>query len=430
MTLWLLQLAIIVVACGCFGALAERVGQSRVVGEIVAGIVLGPSIVGAITPGFYGAVFGPAASTGISQLGEVGVVMLMFDVGLHMELGSSTSGGKSLRPALLVAFCGMALPFVLGLGAALWSWPALAAGYRKLEYVLFCGVALSVSAVPVMGKMVIDMKLTRHPAAKLALGAAMLTDLAGWLALGVIASLSVAGSSATLFVAVLGELIGFGIASLLLVRLVVRPLARRAASPGERLAILVPYVLGSAWATAALGFHSVFGALFAAILLRDLPNLREDWDSHFGGFVRTVLLPVFFAYAGLHAKLNVLASSAAWFWFAVFFSVAFVGKFGGAFLGARAGGVNPRHAAIVGSLMNTRGLMELVVLAMGLQMGVLPGNVYAILVTMALVTTAMTIPFVRWFGGPAMRQEAEQPARDGDAPAALRGFEPHGETMR
>ncbi|KVM69250.1 MULTISPECIES: cation:proton antiporter [Burkholderia] len=424
---WLLQLAIIVVACGCFGALAERVGQSRVVGEIVAGIVLGPSIVGAITPGFYATVFGPAASSGIAQLGEVGVVMLMFDVGLHLEPRASTHGGKSMRPALLVAFCGMALPFAIGLGAALWSWPSLAAGYRKLEYVLFCGVALSVSAVPVMARMVIDMRIARHPAARLALGAAMITDLAGWLALGVVASLSAAGSSLTMFVVVLVELLGFGLASALLVRLVVRPLARRAASPGERLAILVPYVLGSAWATAALGFHSVFGALFAAILLRELPNLREDWDAHFGGFVRTVLLPVFFAYAGLHARLDVLATSAAWFWFAVFFSVAFIGKFGGAFLGARLGGAGRRDAAIVGSLMNTRGLMELVVLAMGLQIGVLPGNVYAILVTMALVTTAMTIPFVRWFGGAAIREASRQRH---DARAALPGFEQHRETTR
>jgi Kef-type K+ transport system membrane component KefB len=412
MTFWLLQLAIIVVVCAVFGSLAERLGQSRVVGEIVAGIVLGPSIIGSITPGFYATVFGPAASSGISQLGEVGVVMLMFDLGLHLDLGQA-GGAKSLRPALLVALCGMALPFAVGMAAALWSWPTLAAGYHKLEYVLFCGIALSVSAVPVMAKMVVDLKITRHPAAKLALGSAMITDLAGWLTLGVIASLSVAGSSLVSFAIVIAQLLGFGLASAVLVRLVIRPLARRAATPGELLAIIVPYVLASAWATTALGFHSVFGALFSAILLRDLPNLREHWDAQFGGFVRTVLLPVFFAYTGLHAKLNVLTTSTAWFWFAVFFSVAFLGKFGGAFLGARVSGVGLRHSAMVGALMNTRGLMELVVLSMGLQMGVLPGNVYAIMVTMALVTTAMTIPFLRWFGGaeilPAAARESLPP---------------------
>ncbi|WP_321968092.1 cation:proton antiporter [Burkholderia cepacia] len=397
MTFWLLQLAIIVAACGCFGALARRIGQSRVVGEIVAGIVLGPSIIGAITPEFYATVFGPSASAGISQLGEVGVVMLMFDVGLHLELGKKGDGLKSFQPALLVAACGMALPFVLGIGAALWSRSALAANYPKLEYVLFCGVALSVSAVPVMAKIVFDLNLTRHPAARLALGAAMITDLAGWIALGVVASLSVAGSGAISFVVVIAELLGFGVVSILLVKFIVRPLCRRAKSPGECLSIVVPYIFASAWGTAALGFHSLFGALFAAILLGDLANLRENWDAYFGSFVRMILLPVFFAYAGLHAKLSVLTTSAAWFWFAVFFFVAFVGKFGGSFLGARAGGTGTRDAAIIGSLMNTRGLMELVVLAMGLQMGVLPENVYAILVTMALVTTAMTIPFVRLF---------------------------------
>jgi Kef-type K+ transport system membrane component KefB len=398
MAMWLLQLAIIIMACRWFGWLAERVGQSRVVGEIVAGIVLGPSVVGAISPAFYSTAFGPAASSGISQLGETGVVMLMFQVGLHLDFGAS-GGLKAFKPALLVAVGGMIFPFVTGMAAAIFSWPTLAPHVSELSYVLFCGIALSVSAVPVMAKMVLDLRLTQHPAAKLALSAAMFTDLAGWIMLAVIASMSIIGTGSSALPKILAGLVAFVVASVLLVRFVVRPITAQTNSPGGLVAVIVPYVLASAWASAALGFHSVFGSLAAAILLRGIPDLQKHWDAHFDGFVRVVLLPVFFAYAGLHVSLTVLSTSTAWLWFAIFFSIAFVGKFGGSYLGARVAGVGPRDSAIVGSLMNTRGLMELVVLSIGLKMHVLPQSVYAILVTIALVTTAMTVPFIRLLGG-------------------------------
>jgi len=407
MTMWLTQLAIIVATCSCFAYVAERIGQSSVIGEIVAGIVLGPSVLGLWHSNFYGLIFGPTASTGISLLGEVGVVILMFQVGMHLDFGQ-VKGLRTYKPALVVAAAGLALPFVMGLGAAIVSWPILAAHFSRLSYLLFCGVALSVSALPVMSQIVLDLRMTHHPAARLALSAAMLTDLAGWTILGGIASLSIVHSPAGI-VTLLAGLIGFIVVSILVVRLVVRPLCDRAASPGELIAVVVPYVFVSSSASGILGFHSVFGALTAAILLRGVPNMLKHWNAYFDGFSRMVLLPVFFANAGLHVSLPALPTSTACIWFAIFFCVAFFGKFGGSYLAARACGIDARDSAIVGSLMNTRGLMELVVLSVGLQLGVVPQSVYAILVTIALVTTAMTVPLVNFFGGSGFRE----PARSG-----------------
>jgi Kef-type K+ transport system membrane component KefB len=147
MSMWLVQLAIIIVVCGCAGWLAERLGQCRVVGEIAAGILLGPSVIGAISPAFYTAMFGVASSTGIAQLGDIGVILLMFQLGLHLNLDLEDGIG-SLSAPLIVAFSGMAFPFAAGAAVAALSWQTLAPHIPATRYVLFCGVALSVSAVP------------------------------------------------------------------------------------------------------------------------------------------------------------------------------------------------------------------------------------------------------------------------------------------
>jgi Kef-type K+ transport system membrane component KefB len=410
MTMWLFQLALIIAVCACFGRIAEQLGQCRVVGEIAAGIFLGPSVVGGISPRFYDLMFGAAASSGMSQLGEVGVVLLMFQIGLHMDFGAGRAD-RSLKVPLTIAACGMALPFAGGVLAAIASRPILAPHLPALRYILFCGVALSVSAVPVMARIVTDMRLTHYPAVKQALSAAMFTDIAGWLLLAGIASISVSGFGQATLLRTLAGLTGFVAISLAVSRFFIRPYARhavRTGAMGRLIGVVVPYMLVSAWATSALGMHSAFGSLFAAVMLRGIPELQKQWSLHFDGFVRVVLLPVFFAYAGLHVSISGLDGSTSWLWFGIFLCIAFIGKFGGSYLGARVCGMNRPDAAIVGSLMNTRGLMELIVLSIGLQMHALPQGVYAILVFVALVTTAMTVPFIRRFSAPSLRLAEQQ----------------------
>ncbi|WP_010116540.1 cation:proton antiporter, partial [Burkholderia oklahomensis] len=166
--MWLLQLAIVITVCHACGHLAERIGQARVIGEIAAGILLGPTIFGAFAPDVHRALFPAATQSGIALLCEVGLVLLMFEVGLHLRIPNTFSWADVRLPGL-VALLGLALPFALGVGVALGSKDALAAGYAPVPYALFCGVALGVSAVPVMARIVADLGLSAHPSATTAL---------------------------------------------------------------------------------------------------------------------------------------------------------------------------------------------------------------------------------------------------------------------
>ncbi|KVX60528.1 cation:proton antiporter [Burkholderia stagnalis] len=397
MTIWLLQLVLVIALCNVCGRVAERLGQCAVVGEIAAGLLLGPSLFGAIAPGFYDMLFGPRAPAGMGQVGEVGLVLLMFQVGLHLEFGA-TFRDKRWRTPVAVAAFGLCLPGALGMIIAIVSKNTLASEAPALAYVLFCGVALSVSAVPVMARIVDDLRLGAMAGARHAMSAAMLTDALGWLLLATIASLSSGPGWA--FVRMLGSLLLYLAVTALLARFVIRPLlarlARSAHAARDRLAVLFCFVIASALATSLIGFHSAFGALAAALFVRNVPGLAKEWHDNVEGFVRLVLMPVFFAYAGLHASLGSIDDATGWLWFGVFLAGGFIGKFGGSYLGARATGLAPHDAMLVGSLMNTRGLMELIVLSIGLQMQILPTRVYTILVVFALVTTALTAPLVRF----------------------------------
>jgi Kef-type K+ transport system membrane component KefB len=397
MTIWLLQLVVVIALCNVCGRIAERLGQCAVVGEIAAGLLLGPSLFGAIAPNFYDLLFGPRALSAMAQVSEVGLILLMFQVGLHMELGE-TLRGKRWRMPVAIAAGGLVAPAAIGMIVAIVSKDTLASDAPALPYVLFCGVALAVSAVPVMARIIDDLELSAMMGARHAMSAAMLTDALGWMLLATIASLSSGPGWA--FARMLLSLLAYLGLCALLVRFVVRPTLARLASTAhaarDRLAVLFCFVIASALATSLIGFHSAFGALAAALFVRRVPGVAKEWRDNVEGFVKLVLMPVFFAYAGLHASVGTIDDAASWMWFGVFLAGGFIGKFGGSYLGARATGLAPHDAMLVSSLMNTRGLMELIVLSIGLQMQILPPRVYTILVVFALVTTALTAPLIRF----------------------------------
>ncbi|WP_338805569.1 cation:proton antiporter [Pseudomonas chlororaphis] len=397
MTIWLLQLVLVIALCNVCGRIAERLGQCAVVGEIAAGLLLGPSLFGVIAPGFYDLLFGPRVLSAMAQVSEVGLILLMFQVGLHMELGQ-TLRGKRWRMPVAIAAGGLVVPAAIGMIVAIVSKDTLASDAPALPYVLFCGVALAVSAVPVMARIIDDLELSAMVGARHAMSAAMLTDALGWMLLATIASLSSGPGWA--FARMLLSLIAYLVLCALLVRFVVRPTLARLASTAhatrDRLAVLFCFVIVSALATSLIGFHSAFGALAAALFVRRVPGVAKEWRDNVEGFVKLALMPVFFAYAGLHASIGTIDDAASWMWFGVFLAGGFIGKFGGSYLGARATGLAPHDAMLVSSLMNTRGLMELIVLSIGLQMQILPPRVYTILVVFALVTTALTAPLVRF----------------------------------
>ncbi|SDJ53741.1 transporter, CPA2 family [Paraburkholderia steynii] len=392
--MWLLQVALVVLVCNGCGAIVERFGQCKVVGEIAGGILLGPLALGVVTPTLYKDLFSSSAVAGIGSLGDVGLVLLMFSIGLEIR----TPSRRALRDPVVIALAGMALPFAGGMVIAWLSHQLLAPQQPFWPYVLFCGVALSVSAVPVMARIVGDLGLVRHPGAASALSAAMVGDLFGWCMLSLIVCFSRSGvgwRALAIDTALLGAYV---ILLVLCMRWFLRRALERSLLQGgsrDTVAILAALVLISSWVTSRLGFHSAFGALLPGILLRDVPGLQEQFERLLGGFLHTILMPIFFAYAGLNLQLFDVTAHAQWFWLLAFATVGFSGKYLGAFAGSRLVGHSQADATVLATLMNARGLMELVFLSIGLQMRILPPNVYTMLVIFALFTTAVTAPLLR-----------------------------------
>ena len=404
MAMWPLQLCIIILATILCGALAKRLGQSRVVGEIAAGLLLGPAMLGAAGLYFNTDVYNTVFSNGdmpvMAQFGELGLVLLMFQLGLHLDL-TSLRGRAQMRVPVVVALSGIALPFAIGCAIAVYSHPIIAPQAPALGYVLFCGVALSISAMPVMVRIVMDLRMEGTYTAAIALTAASLTDLLGWLLLAAIAAISIGSFTWEHIARNVAWLFAFIMGSMLIVRPLWIAAIARVSPSGVTVRILpvvICYVLVSSWITTQIGFHSAFGALMAALALRDLPGLKEIWHDKIEGFVALALMPVFFALAGIQATLGSTSLPHFWLWFGLFLIGAIAGKFGGSYLGARLSGIGRRDAGVIGALMNTRGLMELIVLTIGLKLGVLPPAVYTMLFFMALATTAMTVPILRAFG--------------------------------
>lgn len=392
--MWLIQLAVVILVCNICGRLAERLGQCKVIGEISGGILLGPIAFGVVSPSSYKEFFTQDAVATIGQLGEIGLAMLMFEIGLEISVPSR----RAIIGPAAIAVAGMLLPFGGGVLIAWLSFDDLAPHQAFAPYVLFCGVALSVSAVPVMARIVGDLNLERHPGASAALMAAMFGDLLGWCMLSLIVGFSRADASwhllgidlalLCIYVALLAT-----VSKLFLPRLLKRLFGQ--ACSRDVITIIAVFVLASGWVTSKLGFHSAFGALLIGLLLREVQGIREQFQRSLSSFVHMILMPIFFAYAGLNMQFFDITAHGQLLWLIAFVSVGFAGKYLGVFAGSRLVGHSSDDAKVIATLMNARGLMELIFLSIGLQLGVLPPNVYSILVIFALFTTAVTAPLLR-----------------------------------
>jgi Kef-type K+ transport system membrane component KefB len=386
----LLDLAMIVVVARLLGTLAQKLGQPRVIGEILSGVLLGPTLFGGdLTRTLFPAEVRP----GLTLIAGVGVTAFMFLIGMHLD--DALLRGHS-RIAATVSASSVILPFGLG---ALLAWHLLSRHPTddRLAFVLFLGSAMAVTAFPVLARILTDKGLIDTPIGGVALACAAVDDVIAWSMLAVVAA--VAGDGGDLWRVLL--VVPFVI---LLLRFLRPWLARLAARhPGDS----VPAVIGvglavaaglflSAQATEWMGLHQIFGAfLFGVAMPRQgaaaLRRIAVPWIDRASAWL---LLPVFFAVAGMKVDLS-RTDATAFGELALILLVAIGGKFGGAFLGARATGVRPRHATVLAILLNTRGLTELIALTVGLQLGVLDQSLYSLMVVMALVTTAMTGPLLR-----------------------------------
>lgn len=397
----LLQLIVIVLVARIGGNLARRVGQPRAVGEIIAGLVLGPSLLGHLFPDFSNYLFHSVSSEPMTILSQIGLVLLMFQIGMDFDF--SHLGTKRNRTAVTnVTIASIGLPLTLGIAIGLVSAPFLAPGMHALLYSLFVGTALSITAVPILGRIMMEFDLTRTPVGAIAISAAALNDVVGWMLLAAISALAVAQFSLQSVLAQIGWLIFYIAACWWVVRPFSRWLIQRSdfsanRLPPDLLAAMLALIFASSICTYSIGIFAIFGGFVLGVLVHNQQKFVALWKKTVGDFVIVFFLPIFFTYTGLRTNIVGLDTAALWEWCLLFILVAVIGKFGGAFVAARMSGLNKHEAGTIAILMNTRALMELIVLNIGYDLGAIPHDVFTMLVIMAVFTTVITSPVLRGY---------------------------------
>ncbi|WP_217549268.1 cation:proton antiporter [Streptomyces sp. GbtcB6] len=389
----LVAVPLVVLACRAGAQLLKRLGQPAVVGEILVGILLGPSLLGWVWPGAQAWLFPQSALPYIGVLGNIGLLVFMFLVGLELDLKSLR--GNS-RTAVAVSQAGIALPLVLGVLLALGMYDGFApAGIGKLPFVLFIAVSMSITAFPVLARILTDRGLYRTRVGALAMASAAVDDVSAWCLLAAVVAVTKSHSPMEAL-----DTAGYALVFVAVMFLVVRPLLTRWAARAERrypdgvvLVVLFSGLCLAAYATDRIGVHALFGAFLFGVVTPRGSRRIEVTAARTRAFAVPVLLPLFFVSTGLKTDVGLLGGSASqWLWAGAVLAVAVAGKFGGGTIAARVSGRDWRDSMSLGALMNCRGLTELIVLNIGLGLGVIGPELFTILVLMALLTTAMTTP--------------------------------------
>jgi Kef-type K+ transport system membrane component KefB len=400
------QLLIVVFATQVVGKLATLVNQPSVIGEIAAGLLLGPSFFGGFWPDAFAFVF-PADSLGsLRLLSQLGVILFMFTVGLELD-------ARRLRHqapiAVAVSHFSIVVPFALGVMMALLLFTRYAPpGVPFESFALFMGIALSITAFPVLARILEERGLTRTALGATSIACAAVDDVTAWTLLALVVTWTTAGGIGTSLLFMAGAIIVFVMA---MIR-VVRPLLARWIQVTERglsrplTALVLMVLLGSALVTELIGIHALFGAFVAGVVMPASAEVRHQLRERLESISSVFLLPVFFAFTGLRTEIGLLNDVTSWIICASIIVVATAGKLVGSMLAARWTGATWRDAFVLGALMNTRGLMELIALNVGYDLGILSPQMFTMLVVMALVTTAMTGPLVD-LGWKPQREELE-----------------------
>lgn len=398
-TPFLLQLLVILLVSRVLGLVLRALGQPTVIGEMAAGIVLGPIVFGALFPTFAATLFEPQSLPALSALSQLGLVLFMFVVGA--ELRAPDGIRAQLSSAGMVGILSVAAPTALGLAAAVVLHPGLApAGVDFWSFALFLAAALSITAFPVMARILKERGLTQTPLGRLSMASAAIADVLAWIMLAVVVTLTGTGGPAAVMKTTLG------LAALVAVAFgLLRPLCAWLlrtytvdGRPGMMiLSVLAGGAIGCAALTQWLGVHAVFGAfLFGTCVPRD-ERLLQTLVERLEYPALVLLMPVFFALAGLSTTTEAFTATHLGA-LALVVLVAVAGKVLGSAFGARAAGMAWRDSLAVGSLMNARGLMELIVMKVGLDAGLIGPEMFTLLLVMAILTTAMTAPLLDLFG--------------------------------
>lgn len=401
----LLQLAVIIAASLVGARVARWFKQPAVVGEIAAGLLLGPSLFGWLFPELAQTIFAPETKSVMQILSQLGLILLLLLVGLEFDFSHLRWHGKA---ALGISLTGVLLPFSLGSGLAPLIYPYLepvnGAPVSFSGFTLFMGVSMSITAIPVLARILLELDIVRTRIGAVTMTAAAVDDVIGWILLAAVSSI------------VQAQFNGWRVAQMAFctllflgfVALVLRPVLKwllKRCYVGENrddispagLAVVLIVLLFCCIATSLIGIFAIFGAFLLGAALSDEEPLRKALGRELRDFLSVFFLPIFFTYTGLNTNVGSLQTATHWLILLGVLAAAIIGKAGGCTAAAWLGGFKLREAASIGALMNTRGLMELIVINVGHQLGVIPDSLFCMLVLMAIITTLMTTPLVLWF---------------------------------
>jgi Kef-type K+ transport system membrane component KefB len=392
----ILQILVILLVARLCGILGRYLGQPQVIGEILAGIFLGPSLLKIVAPEVHAFLFPQGSVQRLYFLSQVGILLFMFIVGLELDIKTLRSKARS---AVVISQVSIIVPFISGIGLAF----LLFAEYGPhdkgaLAFALFMGIAMSITAFPVLARIIQEQGLTRTQLGTLAITCAAVDDVTAWCLLALVVGLVKSGT---------GEgavwTIAFAIFYTFFMLVIVRPVlnkrfdlsAKGAQLSSGLLAFAFITLLLSAWITEMIGIHALFGAFLMGVVMPEQNEFKEKLTARIQDVTTIILLPLFFAFTGLRTQIGLLDDAQSWLICALVLSVAILGKLGGATIAARFTGHSWRTSWILGALMNTRGLMELIVLNLGYDLRILSPKIFTMMVVMAVTTTMMAGPIVR-----------------------------------
>ncbi len=426
----LIQLVVIIAAARVFAAIFQRLGQPIVVGEILAGLLLGPSMLrmlGLVLPepamesvrDAWTSVFNPEVGPVFGVMSQLGLIFLLFLVGLEFDFSHVKRSGKA---SLLISITGIILPFGMGYGLAMAMHPHVAPTIDLRGFALFMGTAMSITAIPVLGRIMMELDIARSRLGAITITSAAIDDACGWILLAAVSAMVRSAFHPGDTLLMLAESIGFALGMIFIARPMLKRWAKAAVKRGGGnlglvdLAALLIIMFLCAIATNLIGIFSIFGAFILGATLSGEHGFREAVRGQLSRFVTAFFLPIFFTYTGLRTDVGTLEGWMLWGFAIAVSAVAIAGKFGGCTLAARFGGLSWRQSCCVGVMMNARALMELIVINVGHDLGVIPSSVFCMLVFMAVLTTVMTTPIlVRAAKGTELEPLIEQsPFRKGE----------------
>ena len=396
---FLAQIVVILLLARLLGLALRRVGQPAVVGEMLVGILLGPSVLGVLAPRAYAALFPVGTVRFLAAASQLGLLLFMFLAGLELRWDDLRGRGHA---AILTSHASMATPLFLGGALALSLYPRFAVpGSGFAVFALFLGAAMSVTALPALMRILTDRGLRDSQLGTLVLACAALDDVSAWCLLAVVISVARAGSGAALAITLAGTA-AFVAVMMVVVKARLATLARRYYAGGpvsqDLLAAVVIIALASAWVTQWIGIHAIFGAFVAGVVMPKSGAFVRGIAQPLESVLLVVLLPLLFATTGIRTSLALGSGPGTWGVVCLVLAVAIAGKFCASALAARVAGLSWHTSLCVGALMNTRGLMGLVIVQVGLDSGVASPPLYALMIVMAIVTTAMTTPALSLLG--------------------------------